>query len=628
MAAGTCCSPETPPARNLLPGLAGRFRLLLGLVAAVILLVVAGEGLGLLEPVKGAVPLPIGAALVAAAGWPVFRGVLTAARRRQVTSHTLMTLGALGALAVGDWVSALVVVFFMRTGEAIEEFTVDQARRAIKALSELSPKLAVVIRDGTEVEVPIGDVRAGETVVVRNGERVPVDGVVVDGWAAVDQSALTGEGLPVEVGPGAPVYAATVVRQGYLRVRVVQVGPDTTFGRVIRLVEEAEAHRGQMQRLADRFSAWYMPVVVGVAAGTLLLGGGPLAAAAVLVVACSCAFALATPVAVLAAVGAAARHGLVVKGGRFIEALARTDLLLIDKTGTVTLGQPRVVEVSALDTGSALDVLGLAAAAEAYSNHPLAVAIRTAAQERGLSLPAPEAFEEIPGLGVRARVDGQWVHVGRPDWLEVNGSASPGEITLAVAVEAAGGPKPCGLIRLTDSVRPEVPEALGMLRAAGVRHIELLTGDRPEVAAVLAGRLGIPFRAGLMPQDKLAVVNDYRARGHTVVMVGDGINDAPALAAADVGIAMGAVGSDLAIETAPVVLLREDWRLVPAAINLARRTVRAIWLNLLLTALYNLVGLSLAAAGVLPVSLAAAAQFIPDLLILGNSARLIRWRPG
>jgi Cd2+/Zn2+-exporting ATPase/Cu+-exporting ATPase len=316
-----------------------------------------------------------------------------------------------------------------------------------------------------------------------------------------------------------------------------------------------------------------------------------------------------------------------IKGGRFIEALARADVLLIDKTGTLTLGQPQVARVEPADGWSAPDLLTLAAAVEAGSSHPVAAAVRAAARERGLLPPAVEDFEEVPGHGVRARVDGRWVWVGRPDRLGFDLAGSPGQTVLAVVAEDGGGRKLCGLVRVSDSLRPEVPEALRLLRAAGIRHIELLTGDRPEAAAVLAGPLGIPYRAGLMPEDKLAAVNYYRARGHTVVMVGDGINDAPALAAADAGIAMGAVGSALAIETAPVVLLREDWRLIPEAIHLARRTVRVIWLNLLLTGLYNLGGLSLAAAGILPVPLAAAAQFIPDLLILGNSARLARWRP-
>ena len=616
------CSLEAAPPRPW-----DRLKAAFGLLVAGVLLVgLLGERLGLLGRLEEAIPFTLGAALVGAAGFPVFREVLGAAWRGHVTPHTLMTLGALAALGTGQWTPALVVVFFMRVGETVERFTVEQARQGIKALLQQAPRRAMVLRDGQEVEVPVSDLRAGETVIVRNGGQIPADGVVVAGRAAVDQSALTGEAMPAEVGPGDPVYAATIVRQGYLQVRVDRVGPDTTFGRVVRLVAEAEAHRGPMQRWADRFSAYFLPVVLGLAA-VAFVTGGPLAAAAVLVVACSCAFGLATPVAVLAAVGAAARHGILIKGGRFIEALARADVLLIDKTGTITIGRPRVAEILPLNGWSEAEVLGLAAAAETGSDHPIAVAIRSAAREWGLEPWAAEGVQELPGLGVRAVVDGRWVVVSRPESLGLD-AAPPGKTAVGVALEGPdGAPRVCGLITLTDGLRPEVPGALRALRSLGIRHLELLTGDRPQAAAVLAEGLGIPYRAGLMPEGKLGVVRDFQARGHTVVMVGDGINDAPALAAADVGIAMGAVGSDVAVETAPVVLLGEDWRLVPAALALARRTVRVIKLNLLFTAGYNLVGLGLAVLGLLPVPVAAAAQAIPDLLILGNSARLLGWRP-
>ncbi len=617
------CSPEPAPLRPW-----GRLKAAFGLVVAGVLLVgLLGERLGILGRLEEAVPFPIGAALVGAAGFPVFREVLGAARRGRVTPHTLMTLGTLAALGAGQWTSALVVVFFMRVGEAIERFTAEQAGQGIKVLLRQAPQRAVVLRNGQEVEVPASDLQVGEMVIVRNGGRIPADGVVVAGRAAVDQSALTGEAMPAEVGPGDPVYAATTIRQGSIRVRVDRVGPDTTFGQVIRLVAEAETHRGPMQRWADRFSAYFLPVVLGLAA-VVLVAAGPLTAAAVLVVACSCAFGLATPVAVLAAVGAAARHGILIKGGRFIEALARADVLLIDKTGTVTFGRPRVAEILPLNGWSEAEVLGLAAAAEAGSDHPIAVALRSAARERGLEPRPAEDVREVPGMGVQAAVDGRRILVGRPESLGVSGPVPAGKTAVGVALE---GPddirRPCGLITLIDAPRPEVPEALRAIRSLGIGQVELLTGDRPGAAARLAADLGIPYRAGLMPEEKLKVVRDFQARGHTVVMVGDGINDAPALAAADVGVAMGAVGSDVAVATAPVVLLGEDWRLIPATLALARRTLRVIRLNLLFTAGYNLVGLGLAAVGLLPVPAAAAAQAIPDLLILGNSARLLGWRP-
>ncbi|MEJ5199709.1 MAG: HAD-IC family P-type ATPase, partial [Anaerolineae bacterium] len=337
------------------------------LFGAVLFIVVAGEWLGLFERITARVPWPVGAAIVVVAGYGVFRNVVRAALRRQITSHTLMTLGVIAALSVGEWATAAVVVFFMRVGDYAERFTTERARRAVKDLTALAPQTARVEREGGEVELPVDQVQVGEVVIVRPGEKIPVDGEVVDGQATVDQAAITGESMPVEAGPGARVYAATIARLGSLRVRAVHIGADTTFGRVIRMVEEAEAHRGDVQRIADRFSAYYLPIVAGIAALTFLLRRDPLATAAVLVVACSCSFALATPIAMLASIGAAARRGLLVKGGRYLELLARADVLLIDKTGTLTLGRPQVTDVISLDDTSEDELLALVASAERYS---------------------------------------------------------------------------------------------------------------------------------------------------------------------------------------------------------------------------------------------------------------------
>jgi Cd2+/Zn2+-exporting ATPase/Cu+-exporting ATPase len=601
---------------------------LLGLVfGAVLLVVVLGEWLGLLEAVTEQVPWPLWLAAILAGGWPVFRNVARAALRRQIIAHTLMTVGLLAALAVGEWAAAAVIVFFMRIGDFVERFTAERARRAVGELARLAPQTARVERDGAETVVPAGEVRLGEVVVVRPGEAIPVDGEVIEGAATVDQSAVTGESMPVEVAPGSPVFAASLVRLGYLRVRATAVGPDSTFGRVIRLIEEAEAHRGPVQRAADRFSGYYLPVVIAVAALTLLLRRDPLATAAVLVVACSCSFALATPIAMLASIGSAARRGLLVKGGRYLETLARADVLLIDKTGTLTLGRPEVTGVVPLDGASADDVLALAASAERYSEHPLAEAIRRAAEARGLRIEVPTRFETLPGLGVRAQVDGHQVTVGRPSLIAADGLQAPasrleaeGKTVIAVARDG----QPLGLLAVADRPRAGLAESLAALRWLGVQRIELLTGDNERAAAALAGRLGIAWRANLLPEDKIAVVRRYQEQGHVVVMVGDGINDAPALAQADVGIAMGSVGTAVAIEAAHVVLLREDWALVPQLFRLARWGMRTVWLNLGFTVLYNLAGLSLAALGLLPPALAAAAQSLPDLFILGNSSRLLR----
>ncbi len=603
---------------------------LFGLVfGAVLFIVIAGEWLGLFERLTERVPFPVGAALVALAGFPVFRNVVRAALRRQVISHTLMSVGVIAALAVGQWATAAVVVFFMRVGDYAEGFTTERSRRALKDLTALAPQTARVERDGAELTVPIGSVAVGETVVVRPGELLPTDGEVVAGQATVNQAAITGESMPVEVGPGAHVFAATIATLGSLRVRVTGVGADTTFGRVIRLVEEAETHRAGVQRLADRFATYFLPVVGTIAALTFLIRRDPLATAAVLVVACSCSLALATPIAMLASVGAAAKRGLLIKGGKYLETLARADVLLIDKTGTLTLGKPQLTDVIALNGLSEDAALALAASAERYSEHPLAEAVRAGARAKGLALAEPQDFAAVPGEGVRAVVDGVAVAVG-------NRRMVPGAASLAVVaeLEAAGKTtllmardgEPVAVFAASDTVRPEVPAALAQVRALGIKHIELLTGDNARVAATLAGQLGVAYRADLLPEDKIAIVREYQAQGHTVVMVGDGVNDAPALAQANVGIAMGAAGADVALEAAHMALMRDDWLLVPDVFRIARRTMRTVKLNLAFTAVYNIVGLTLAAFGILPPIVAAAAQSLPDLGILANSSRLLRQR--
>ncbi|WP_298433531.1 cation-translocating P-type ATPase [Geobacter sp.] len=615
-----------------LPPLFGQFTrrilTLFGVVfGAVLFIVVIGEWLGLLEAVTKRVPWPVWLAVVIIGGWPVLAEVAKAAVRRKITSHTLMTVGMLAAMAVGEWAAAVIVVFFMRVGEYVESFTAEQARRAVMDLTAMAPQKARVVRDGAEVEVPASEVKVGETVIVRPGEKIPVDGEVTDGQATVDQATITGESMPVEAGPGAKVFAATIARLGSLRVRALKVGEDTTFGRVVKLVEEAEANRGDVQRYADRFSGYYLPVVMAVALLTYLFSRNPLATAAVLVVVCSCSFALATPLAMIASIGAGARRGLLIKGGKYLETLNRADVLLLDKTGTLTFGRPRITDVVTLGALSEEEVLTLAASAERYSEHPLAEAVRCKSRELNLALLEPERFEAIPGQGVRARVGGIGVEVGScrivPDAASIPAVAeleSQGKTLLFVLSDG----EPVGVLAAADTLRPEVPQALAETGKLGIRRIELLTGDSELVAAPLAESLGINCRAGLLPEDKIAVVKEYQAKGHTVIMVGDGVNDAPALAQADVGIAMGAAGSDVSIEAAHIALMREDWSLVPELLAIARRTMGVVRMNLVFTACYNIAGLSLASLGLLPITLAAALQSLPDLGILANSSRLLR----
>jgi len=612
------------------PDFTRRVGVLLALVfAAILFVVIVGEWLGLFEWLNAAVPFVVGVGLVLLVGYPIFWNVLRAARRRQILAHTLMSFGVLAALAVGQWVTALLVVFFMRVGDFVESYTTERARRAVKDLNALAPQTARVERAGAEIEIPIAQVQVGETVVVRPGEQIPVDGQVLAGHATVNQAALTGEAMPVQVTTGSRVFAATITQLGSLRVRATGIGADTTFGRVIQLVEQAEGQRAEVQRFADKFSAYFMPLVASIAALTFLISRDPLSTAAVLVVACSCAIALATPVAMLASIGAAAKRGLLIKGGKYLETLARADVVLLDKTGTLTLGRPQLTDIVALDGIGQEELLALAAAVEKDSEHPLATAVREAAVTRALSVPTAREFTALPGKGVRATVEGKIVAVGSARWLRGEASAhalrvselkGQGKTLLYVSVEN----KVAGVLAAADTLRPEVPAALNELRALSVKTIELLTGDNERAASALAQPLGIPFRANLLPQDKIRIVQEYQAQGRVVVMVGDGVNDAPALAQANIGMAMGAAGSDIAIEAAHIALLRDDWALVPDAFRIARRTMNVVKMNLGFSALYNLVGLSLAAFGFLPPVLAAAAQSLPDLGIMANSSRLLR----
>ncbi|MEK7446520.1 MAG: cation-translocating P-type ATPase [candidate division NC10 bacterium] len=602
-------------------------------VAVVALVGVVGERLGLVDALVDRIPPWVALAAVLAGGYPIFRNVVRALRNRRVTSHALMTLGILGAIAIRQYAAATVIVFFMRLADFIEGYTTERSRQAIKELLKLAPETARVERDGRELALPAGEVARGEVVLVKPGDRIPVDGIVLEGRASVNQAPITGESVPVEKQPGDQVFAATICERGALRVRTDRVGRETTFGQIVRLVEEAEASKAPVQRFADRFTAYYIPVVLGVAGATYLIGGSATAAVATVLVACSCAITMATPITVLAAVGRSARQGIVIKGGRYLEALAKVDTVVMDKTGTLTIGRPEVTDVIALDGESDVGILALAATLERRSEHPLAGGIVRAAERRSVPLEEPKDFEVHPGEGVTGTVDGARVCCGTETLLaragivvgeslggRVQGLAAEGKSVVLVAT----GLRVAGLIALADTLRPEVPQALDALRALGIRRLLLLTGDRQPVARAVAERLGLEFEAEVMPHEKIRVIERLQQEGRVVAMVGDGINDAPALAQADVGIAMGAAGTDAAIEAAHVALMQDNWLVVPEAIAIGRRAFRTIKQNLWFTAGYNVIGMLLAATGWLPPIAAAAAQSLPDVAVMLNSARLLR----
>ncbi len=609
-------------------GFSRRIFTVFALVTGVVLFVtVVGEWLGLFESLTKNVQPWMGAVIVLIAGAPLFMDVFRAATHRQITSRTLMSLGVAASLLIGEWPTAGVLVFMMYIGNYVESFTADRSRKAIKSLTVLIPETARVERDGVEINTPIAQVVVGDIVVVRPGEKLSVDGKVISGSATVDQAALTGESMPAEVGPGNHVYAATLLIAGSVRLEATHTGRETAFGKVVHLVEEAESQKGSIQKFADKFSGYYLPVVSGIALLTLVFSRDVNAAVAVLAVACSCSIALATPIAMMASIGAAAKQGMMIKGGIVLETLARVDTLLIDKTGTLTMGKPKLVDIVPLNGSNENEILRFAASAERYSEHPLATALKVGAHEKGIQLLNPQDFQNQVGIGLTASVEGHLIRVGGSKVL--NGTPKP---EIVAILEAQGrtilfvfcDEKLIGVLGAADTMREDVLPAMERLKELGIQNIEILTGDNAFSAGEIAKALGVKYRADLLPEDKIRIVKEYQKQGSKVVMIGDGINDAPALAQAEVGIALASSGSDIALEAADIAILREDWLLVPEALAIAKRTMRVVRGNLLFSGAYNLIGITLAAFGFLPPALAATMQIIPDLGILGNSSRLLR----
>ena len=599
------------------------------IVIFVLAITLIGEQQGFFDLLESLAPWYLWLILILIGGWPVFQNVTRALRKGRIISHTLMSTSVIAAVIVGEWVSALLIVVFMRFGDLIEKSTTEKARQSIRKLSQMAPKFALVEIDGLETEIPISSINKDDIVIVRPGESIAVDGKVTDGYASVDQSAINGESMPVEVAKGKYVHAASIVKTGMLKIKTAAVGSETIFGKIIQLVETAEANRGEFQLLADKFSAYYLPIVALIAIGTLIIRRDPIAAASVMVVACSCSFSLATPIAMLASIGSAAQKGLLFKGGKYVESLSKADTVFIDKTGTLTIGKPSITDIIPVGAFSESTLIQYCASAERYSEHPLAEAVLRTANERGIPLLPAKKFKNIPGQGVFAEINGENVAVLNVP-IKTGGAASrisnrlrkEGKTLLFVQV----GENDAGVLAAEDVLREDVSLSIQSLHGIGIDKIKLISGDNRFAVKKISDMLGIDYESEMSPEEKIRAIKTSQKNGRHVVMIGDGINDAPALAQADIGISMGKTGSDIAIETSHIALLREDWTLIPEAFTIAKRTMRIVRMNFLFTAIYNLIGLSLAAAGILPPTISAAMQSIPDVGIMVNSARLLSQR--
>ena len=610
----------------------GHFRELLNLkefylTSAGALLILAGFILGRTQ-IDQFLSVALALAALAILGGPIIWGAVTGLWAKQLNVDELVSLAIIASVLIGEYLSAAVVAFIMVLGSLLEKFTSQRARSAIQALVSASPVQATVLRDGIETSVPLAGIQPGELVIIRPGEQVPVDGVVVEGTAAINQASLTGEPLPVDKSAGDFVYAGSANYSGMLVVRVKKVGEDTTFGRLVRLVQEAEQTRAPILRVADRYARYFTPLIVGISLVVFLLSGDAHRAITVLIVGCPCAFILAAPTAITAALGNAARNGVLIKGGAFLEELGRVNAVVFDKTGTLTTGRPVVTEIIPLDGRPRLQVLGLAASAEKYSEHPLARAILEAAETSGCSLVKPEDFRQIPGRGIEALVEGKKIFVGAaPEAAEADKHVGPAGANANTRLVVEENGQPAGYLMISDQARPEVRELAPHLLQLGVQKILLLTGDSRPAAAHIAKAGGIDeFHAGLLPEQKLQYIKTLQEQGFKVAMIGDGINDAPSLAASDIGIAMGAMGTEVAIESADIALMSDDLSRVPYSLKLGKATLNIINCNIVFSMVFNLLAITASALGYLSPVMGALAHNVGSVFVVLNSARLIRKR--
>lgn len=576
-------------------------------------------------------------------GYPVALKGLRNLPRLDFDMNVLMTIAITGALLIGEWKEAAVVAFLFAVSEMLESYSMEKARQSIRSLIELSPREATVIRNGREVRVPVEEVNVGDILIVKPGEKISLDGIILEGATSVNEAPITGESMPVEKEPGDTVYAGTLNQQGAFRMRATKRAEDTTLARIIQLVEKAQGERAPSQAFVDRFAKVYTPLIILMAVGIalippLLFGGNWIhwvyEALALLVVACPCALVISTPVAIVSAIGAAARNGVLIKGGVYLEEIGRLKAIAFDKTGTLTMGKPEVTDILPAGGQKEEELLRLAASLEARSEHPLARAVIQRADEREVPYAAAQSFYAVPGKGAEGEIDGIRYWIGKPRWAEEKGLSTEA-LTMQISalqkqgktVMLLGSEKEIlGLIAVADPVRPQSHAAIHRLKQNGIKT-RMLTGDNRNTAAAIAQQVGADdYEAELLPEEKLQQVRYLHQRHGAVAMVGDGINDAPALAAASVGIAMGGAGTDTALETADIVLMGDDLLKLPFAIRLGRRAVRVIRQNIAFALGTKLLAVLLVFPGWLTLWIAILADMGATILVTLNGMRLFRTR--
>ncbi|MBV9462939.1 MAG: cadmium-translocating P-type ATPase [Verrucomicrobiae bacterium] len=611
-------------------------------IAASLLL---GESLALSKFRPSAFPTALLLVGTILAAIPIFKKAWEGIRERELNAELLVGFAVIASVSIGQYFAAGEVAFIMLLGEYFEEYTIARARRSIGSLLDQAPRRARVLRGGEELDLPIEQVRAGETIVVRPGEKVPVDGVVRKGNAALHEAMITGEPVPAEKGPGAEVFAGTLCANGALEVEATRVGRDTTLEQIAHLVEEAKHHQAPIQRTCDRYAQFVLPIMILLAGLAYLWKRDFYTAITVLIVACPCALVVATPTAVVAAVARAAREGVLIKGGAYLERLGQIRAVIFDKTGTLTEGKLEVSQVKPEPDSDVELVLRLAAAAESLSEHPIGRAVVQHAKRAGLSIPRVEDFQSTPAQGVSCLVEGTRVLVGKREMLRAAGvdlaQAQPDERSAATELWVARAGKLIGRVELADTLREQAVQAVRELKEVGVARIALLSGDRREPSERLARDLGIEeVIAEVLPQEKADIVKRVGAT-MPVAMVGEGVNDGPALAAADVGMAMGLSGTDLAHEAAQVALMSDDLSKISYSIRLGQKTISVIRQGLTFAVLFNLMMIAAAmtnkldvlAHALLPaetgrfgIVLAALGHQSSSLLVILNSMRLLAFR--